>query len=394
MTAHIVVPALDPSGRPATLSHPILTGLLRSELGFDGVIVTDALTMQGVREEFGDDRVPVEAILAGADQMLMPPNLRVAFDGVLAAVESGEITEERIDASVRRILEQKAKRGVLGDPMVDLGAVDAAMNEAEHRAKAADIADESVTLLKNSDDVLPMAAGTKMFLTGWGGSARLQTMAQELTAHGADITVHPAQEPNTSAIAAAVAASEAHDAVVVLTQSAVFTPSTAQRSLVSALAEGEVPVVQISVRNPYDVASTAPTEGALAVYSYADVSLQAAARTLVGAVNPTGQLPVAIPAADGTGELYPFGHGLHYPVAPADVVFHDRPGRGQDGYQVPEVQGVDYLLDGRVLKPGAYRSREDVTITAVPQDGYVFVDGAVTEWASTLTTGLPTAPTS
>lgn len=394
MTAHIVVPALDPSGRPATLSHPILTGLLREELGFDGVIVTDALTMQGVREEFGDDRVPVEAILAGADQMLMPPNLRVAYDGVIAAVESGEITEDRIDASVRRILEQKAKRGVLDDPMVDLGAVDAAMNVPEHRAKSAEIADDSVTLLKNSDDVLPLAEGAKVFLTGWGGSARLQTMSQELAVHGVDVTVHPAQEPNASAIAAAVAASEGHDAVVVLTQSAVFTPSAAQRALVRSLAEGDVPVVQIAVRNPYDVTSTAPTEGALAVYSYADVSLQAAARTLVGAVNPTGRLPVAIPTADGTGELYPFGHGLHHPVAPAEVAFHDRPGRGQDGYEIPEVQGVDYLLDGEVLQPGAYRSRNDVTITAVPQDGYTFVEGVVTEWTSAFTTGLPAGPTS
>ncbi|MGO3504159.1 MAG: glycoside hydrolase family 3 protein, partial [Brachybacterium tyrofermentans] len=88
MTAHIVVPALDDSGRPATLSHPILTGLLREELGYEGVIVTDSLAMEGVRTLFGDDRVPVEAILAGADQMLMPPDLVVAMDGVREAVAS------------------------------------------------------------------------------------------------------------------------------------------------------------------------------------------------------------------------------------------------------------------------------------------------------------------
>lgn len=391
MTAHIVVPALDPSGRPATLSRPILTDLLRGELGFDGVVVTDALTMQGVREEFGDDRVPVEAILAGADQMLMPPNLRVAYDGVIAAVESGEITEDRIDASVRRILEQKARRGVLEDPMVDLGAVDASMNVPGHRAKAGEIAYDSVTLLKNSDEVLPLADGATVFLTGWGGNARLQTMAQELTAQGVAVTVHPAQEPNAAAIEAAVAASQGHDAVVVLTQSAAFTPSAAQRSLVAALAAGEPPVVQIAVRNPYDVASTETTEAALAVYSYADVSLQAAARALAGAVNPTGRLPVAIPTADGTGELHPFGHGLHYAVAPAEVVFHDRPGRGQDGYEIPEAQGVSYVLDGQVLEPGAHRSKNNVTITAVPQDGYDFVGGAETEWTSAFTTGLPGA---
>src|SRR5690625_7395353 len=107
MTAHIVVPALDDSGRPATLSQPILTGLLREELGFEGVIVTDSLAMDGVRTMFDDDRVPVEAILAGAAQMLMPPDLTVAIDGAAAAGASWEVAEERLDVSVRRLLVQK-----------------------------------------------------------------------------------------------------------------------------------------------------------------------------------------------------------------------------------------------------------------------------------------------
>src|SRR5690625_669481 len=102
MTAHLVVPALDDSGRPATLSRPILPDLLREEMGYDGVIVTDSLAMDGVREEFGDDRVPVEAILAGADQMLLPPDLPVAYDAVVQAVGDRAITEERIDESLRR----------------------------------------------------------------------------------------------------------------------------------------------------------------------------------------------------------------------------------------------------------------------------------------------------
>src|SRR5699024_11398848 len=104
MTAHIVVPALDDSGVPATLSKPILTGLLREELGFEGVIVTDSLAMEGVRTLFGDDRVPVEAILAGADQMLMPPDLVVAIGGVRDAGAAGGVTEERPDEAVRGML--------------------------------------------------------------------------------------------------------------------------------------------------------------------------------------------------------------------------------------------------------------------------------------------------
>ena len=104
MSAHLQFPALDDSLKPATLSEPILTGLLRERLGFEGVIVTDALDMQGVRTEYGDERVPVMALQAGADLLLMPPDFPLAYEAVLAAVEAGELTEERIDASVRRLL--------------------------------------------------------------------------------------------------------------------------------------------------------------------------------------------------------------------------------------------------------------------------------------------------
>ena len=86
--AHIVVPALDPSGTPATLSKPIITDMLRGELGYDGVVITDALTMQGVRDDFGDDRIPVLALKAGVDQLLMPApgKLDIAYHAVLDAV--------------------------------------------------------------------------------------------------------------------------------------------------------------------------------------------------------------------------------------------------------------------------------------------------------------------
>ncbi|MCF3125145.1 glycoside hydrolase family 3 protein, partial [Streptomyces arenae] len=115
MTAHIVVPALDPSGDPATLSRPILTGILREELGFDGVISTDSLAMRGVRTKYGDGRVAVRALQAGVDQLLNPPHPEVAWHAVLQAVAEGELTEDRIDASVLRVLRMKAKVGLLDD---------------------------------------------------------------------------------------------------------------------------------------------------------------------------------------------------------------------------------------------------------------------------------------
>ncbi|GAB4000749.1 hypothetical protein GCM10029992_33780 [Glycomyces albus] len=119
MSAHIQFPALDDSLKPATLSEPILTGLLRDELGYDGVVVTDSLGMEGVRTEYGDDRVPVMALQAGADLLLMPPDLDLAYNAVLEAVETGEISKRRLNESVTRVLELKYDLGLFGDPYAD-----------------------------------------------------------------------------------------------------------------------------------------------------------------------------------------------------------------------------------------------------------------------------------
>src|SRR5688572_5053595 len=119
MTAHISVPALDPSGDPATLSKPIMTGILREEMRYDGVVITDALDMAGASATYGNDRVPVLALKAGVDMLLMPPEFDVAYNAVLDAVHSGELTEERIDTSVRRILTLKHDLGIVDDPYVD-----------------------------------------------------------------------------------------------------------------------------------------------------------------------------------------------------------------------------------------------------------------------------------
>src|SRR5205823_572427 len=97
MSAHIVTPRLDPSGEPATLSPSVLTGLLRGELGYRGVIVTDSLQMQGVRAGHPDAEIPVLALEAGADQLLMPANLDLAINSVVDAVRTGRLTEARID---------------------------------------------------------------------------------------------------------------------------------------------------------------------------------------------------------------------------------------------------------------------------------------------------------
>ncbi|MGW0589226.1 glycoside hydrolase family 3 protein [Streptosporangium sp. NPDC002607] len=133
MTAHVVMPKLDPSGDPATLSKPILTGLLREKLGFDGVVSTDALDMAGVRKRYGDGEVAVRAIQAGVDLLLMPPDYREARGALLAAVKSGKISEARLDQSVRRLLKLKAARGLLERaPVADPARAEQVLRSAGH----------------------------------------------------------------------------------------------------------------------------------------------------------------------------------------------------------------------------------------------------------------------
>ncbi|KJY25751.1 glycoside hydrolase family 3 protein, partial [Streptomyces katrae] len=306
MTAHIVFPALDPSGDPATLSRPIVTGILRERLGFRGVVVTDALDMAGVRQKYGDDRVPVLALKAGCDQLLNAPDLGLAYRSVLAAVGSGELTRERIEESVLRILEVKARRGLFDDPYADEERVDAVVGTGEHLAAADTIAAGTTTLLANPRGLLPLdaASGPRLLVTGAEPPSPtgttgppVQVLARELTALGCRAQALSADQ--------AVAAAPGHAAVVVCTYN-VPEGESPQRTLVADLVATGVPVVLVAVRNPYDPARLPECAAEVATYTWTDVELRAAARVLTGARRPSGRLPVPVPGR------YPLGHGLEY----------------------------------------------------------------------------------
>ncbi|MFJ6939004.1 glycoside hydrolase family 3 protein [Streptomyces sp. NPDC101132] len=314
MTAHIVFPALDPSGDPATLSQPIVTGILRRRLGFEGVVVTDALDMAGVRQKYGNDRVPVLALKAGCDQLLNPPDLDLAHRSVIAAVRSGELTEARIEESVLRILRLKARLGLFGAPFTDPARVEAVVGAAEHRAAADTIAAAGTTLLANSAGLLPLSpARTPRLLvtgadpvspTGTTGPPTA-TLARELTALGFTAGAVPTGlAPDADAVRRAVAAAREADAVLVCTYN--VADGSPQRALVQALVDTGVPVVSLAVRNPYDAARLPECAASLAAYSWTDVELRAAARVVAGEVRPAGRLPVPVPGR------YPVGHGLSY----------------------------------------------------------------------------------
>ncbi|WP_017533524.1 glycoside hydrolase family 3 protein [Nocardiopsis alba] len=285
MTAHVLMPGLesDEDPDPATLSPTLIDGILRDELGYDGVVTTDALNMDGVRQRHSDGEVAVRVIEAGVDQLLMPPNPEEAVAAIHEAVESGRIDEERIDRSVLRVLTLKEKRGILEAEPVDPAAATSAMEDPDHAEAAQRVADASVTLLRNENDLLPLAAGTDVRVTGTGADR----IAPALADVGMNVV-------------------ESGEAVLVVGTSGARS-SEEQRSLVASGQAQGTPVVVVSQDGPYDLEAFPDVEGYLALYSAVEVSRVAAARVISGQVEPTGILPVDIPAVDmgiGTGLRY------------------------------------------------------------------------------------------
>ncbi len=310
MTAHIQFPSLDPSLEPATLSKPIVTGKLRNELGYNGVVITDSLEMQGVREMHSDAEIPVLALKAGVDQLLMPVHLDVAIKSVLAAVKSGEIPMQRIDQSVLRVLKLKFKSGMLFAPFVDPNRVMKTVGTPANLATAQDIADRGITAVANDAGLLPLKQKPATALvTGWGATTTA-TLAQKLTAHGTAATAYQTgQAPTDAQIAQSVANARNVDLVVVLTNNIGSFPL--QTKLLNALQATGKPVVAVAAQIPYDAGYPSAVQTWLATYGYIGPTLEALAKVILGETKPVGKLPVDIPAgADVHTVKYPFGHGL------------------------------------------------------------------------------------
>ena len=283
MTAHLNFPALDDSGNPATLSKPIMTGVLRGELGYKGVIVTDSLAMQGVRDLYGDAEVAVRALLAGVDQLLMTPAMDDAYAAVLGAVRSGRIAPSELDAKVRRVLELKYRRGIVAQPVRRPGRRSTRRRHpgAPRRGRR-----RSPTARRPSSrttpGALPIATERQE-----GPRHRLRRRRRPrpsptaLPPRGPVTTVkQTGTSPTDAQVAAAVAAAADQDAVVVTTMKAwdttVTDPRGGQQKLVKQLLATGKPVVVVAVRDPYDIAyfTAAPTY--LATYSYSPVAIEAA----------------------------------------------------------------------------------------------------------------------
>ena len=277
MAGHLVMPGLDRSGRPATMSKKLLTGLLREQMNFSGVIVTDSLGMAGAEVPGGAPEAAVRAVLAGADLLLMPPNLAAAHTKVLKAVKSGRIPMKRLDDAVGRILRLKEARGLFAGVEADVEAAPKAISAAD-RQVAQQVATNAVTVVRN-DGALPLEGGVHV------EGAEQARVTSALRKQGVRIE----------------GADKAGTRVVVVSRA-----SEATRARVKGLAKDKK-VVYVAIASPYALRYGGAAQAAVATYSSSAASLRGLAQVLAGKVTPQGRLPVALPdgTALGTGTTDP-----------------------------------------------------------------------------------------
>ncbi|NMC73902.1 MAG: glycoside hydrolase family 3 protein [Geobacteraceae bacterium] len=303
MTAHVEVPALDPSGLPGTLSAPIL-GVLRNEMGFDGLIITDSMGMGAIVQGWGLEEASILSFLAGTDILLFgadkghePSEQEGIHRALVAAVTSGRIPMERLDASVRRILTVKQNYGILDDPYPRV-TWQASLASAEHTAVARRVADLGVTLVRNDRKLLPLT-GTYSIPVLWPTEMKgyLQPLLAELPwLVPCYAPLQPAPE-DTARVLETV-----RGAPAILVGSYNLSSNTGWRDLILSL--GPENLVVAAMRSPYDLVHIPNVSAYLAVYSDRPVAMQALAGLLAGNRFPRGLLPVDLPG------LYPRGWGM------------------------------------------------------------------------------------
>ncbi|NWQ44237.1 glycoside hydrolase family 3 C-terminal domain-containing protein [Bacillus sp. EB106-08-02-XG196] len=325
MSAHVTFPKIDDTKAiskkdgtevavPGTLSHKILTGLMREEMGFKGVIVTDAMNMGAIADHFGPVDAAIRAVKAGADILLMPVGIVDVANGLYDAVNSGDISESRLEQSVERILTLKLNRSIVKaevEKSLDEKVAKAlqVVGSPEHKAIEKEAAEKSITLVKNEAALpLQLTVDEKIVVVGSSSSE----IAAEVKKHHSNVTVIN----NTALLSAADLATVKTAKYVILGTS---TSNVAQRAASTNLMklanqlieETDVQIIGVGIRNPYDIMAYPNVNAYLVQYGFRPASFEAAANTIFGKNNPTGKLPVTIYNHDGS-VLYGFDHGLGY----------------------------------------------------------------------------------
>jgi beta-N-acetylhexosaminidase len=308
MTFHGSMPALDSSGLPGTLSHNVLTSLLRDELHFQGLVISDAMDMRAVLDTYGAVNASQLAVAAGADVLLQPSDVGQTIDAVVAGVTAGRYTEARLDSSVRRILATKARVGLRTRRLVDLDSARAIVGDSADAAIARVAAERSITLVRDSAHQLPLGRlnhGARILSVTYAHRADL----------GAGLTFDAELRKTFPALRSEFvnaddarpdffhlfAIADSADVILVssyIAHSSTVTTVDVPRSFVDFIEElrrrQEHPIV-IAFGNPYLLQQIPDVSAYVVAWGGFPVSQSAAAHAVAGTTPMTGTLPITIP---------------------------------------------------------------------------------------------------
>ena len=325
MAAHIELPALDPApATPATFSRPILHDLLRRELGFDGLLYTDSLSMDAITKMVSPGEAAVRAVAAGVDQVLHSPDPVAAFAALKRAVEGGSISRTRLNEAVDRILRAKASLGLHQRRTVDLDAIPQQVGGRVHDAVAREASARSMTLVKDDRGILPLrlARDTPIlclsvldYPSGWQIAAPGRTFIPELRRrYPQGTSIELSDHTPLSELDLVRALPPRYGAIV----AAVFVRATSGsgrldlspelvrllRDLGRSSTRTNTPLVLVFFGNPYVAAAVPEAPAVLLTYDFYDLAEASAVRAIAGDARISGRLPIALPG------MFPVGHGL------------------------------------------------------------------------------------
>lgn len=307
MSAHVIFPAFEPDGVPATLSGRVLTDLLRKELGFDGLLMTDCMEMQAIAGHYGPAEAAVRAIEAGVDLVLVSHTLEMQKDsyrGILEAVKMGRINEARIDESVARIL--KWKEYLAWDQWQAAEVELAKVGSREHRNLATRIGEQVVTLVKDAQKIIPADPAEHPVVALIYPAVKMQTLAEERDAGPREhmLQAFKAVYPGTELVPISINPDAAETAEVykriaeadlVVFSAFYAAKNPAQAQLINELAKQCKKFLTVAIRNPYDLQVLPAVQTYLTTYDYNEYTLQGVARVIAGEIAAEGVLPITIP---------------------------------------------------------------------------------------------------
>jgi beta-N-acetylhexosaminidase len=313
MTSHLSVPSLEPEEIPATVSKNVLTELLRKELGFKGLVVTDAMDMQGLTKQFAPGEAAVRALEAGADVLLMSPRPEQAIQAVLQAIQTGRLSEDHVRESVAKLLAAKVRLGLHKQRLVDVELVSEQVDSPAFAESAQSVADHAVTLLRNPQNIVPLRepAQTCLLALAEGRySVQGRKFIEEAQTRTPTMKTHWLDSGLPKADLAELAGELTKNCGTIVLGA--FVNTAAYRGnvglagnypeFVDALTKGPVPIVLVALGSPYFVKGYPGLAAILATCSGAPTAELAAIRALWGEIEISGKLPVTIPGFSAVGD--------------------------------------------------------------------------------------------